>query len=107
MLKAGAQTGTNPAIQLRVRLSDQDKKGDRRLEGTPVEDVRQATTEAALGSAHHVFSYGSKLPRRAQTGVGAIDAKIVSGYIRHHGDAIHPGCRRRVLLRSVAAVRMS
>ena len=30
--------------------------GDRRLERTPVEDVRQATTRRAVGSANHVYA---------------------------------------------------
>jgi hypothetical protein len=40
---------------------------DRRLERTPVEDVRQATTGRALGSADHVFTNNTKMPRSAQS----------------------------------------
>ena len=41
---------------------------EKRLARTPVEDVRQATTEAALGSANHVQPHSNKTAGRAQRG---------------------------------------
>jgi len=45
-----------------------DFAGDRRLERTPVEDVRQATTKRALGSTNHVFVHHIKTRPRRQPG---------------------------------------
>jgi len=45
-LKAGAHKD-KPGFQQRVRLLDRLCLGDQRLKGTPVADVRQATTGAA------------------------------------------------------------
>jgi hypothetical protein len=46
---------TGPANQLRVYLLDRLLKEDQRLLRTPVEIVRQATTEAGLGSPDHLY----------------------------------------------------
>ena len=47
---------------------DQFLQGDQRLARTPVEIVRQATTEAALGSTKHLFGYRNKYSLEAQSG---------------------------------------
>jgi hypothetical protein len=48
------ENGRFPAVQHGCVCFDQVLRGDQRLTSTPVEIVRQATTEAALGSAKHL-----------------------------------------------------
>src|ERR1700689_4717611 len=53
MLKTGARKN-KPGIQQRVCLLDRLCSGDQRLAGTPVTDVRRATTGTAFQGANHV-----------------------------------------------------
>jgi hypothetical protein len=57
---------TKPGNSATGESSESIVLGDQRLAGTPVEDVRQATTRAAEGSANHAYIYSSKTLEHAQ-----------------------------------------
>jgi hypothetical protein len=97
------KNGRFPAVQHGCVCFDQVLRGDQRLTSTPVEIVRQATTEAALGSAKHLFGYRNKYFRAAQWRVHFFSLRElrerVSAYRRTDGpmpSAVPPGFSARL-----------
>jgi hypothetical protein len=97
------ENGRFPAVQHGCVCFDQVLRGDQRLTSTPVEIVRQATTEAALGSAKHLFRYRNKYFRAAQWRVHFFSLRElrerVSAYRRTDGpmpSAVPPGFSARL-----------